>query len=251
MGCGVLNGVIRLDPPLAPPPAAALQLWFLDVKGAEPGESAGGEGEELDVSVLDEQERARAARMRGEDRSTFLAAHVLLRRLLAELLGVEPQDIAYRREPCPWCGSPRGRPALQRPSRPLHFSLSRRAGVVMIAIASAQVGVDIEALPTDATVSEVAELLHPAEREEILSAPHATRAAIFARVWTRKEAYLKGVGIGVGHGLDRDYLGTQERAPGPVGWAVIDVPVAAGYGAAVAVRGTGAPSRHASAPAFR
>jgi 4'-phosphopantetheinyl transferase len=241
MGCGgtgpvlggALDAVARLSTPQTPPPAAALEVWFLS--GLQPGAA-------FDVSVLSEDERARAATIGGEHRASFLAAHVLLRRLLSERLGSQPEDIAYGRDPCPRCGSARGRPVLERPSRPLHFSLSRRAGVVLIGIAAVPVGVDIEALPSAPTVAEVAELLHPAEREEILAAPPAIRAEVFARVWTRKEAYLKGVGTGVGHGLDSDYLGTEGREAAPAGWTVIGVPVATGYAAAVAVLDPGARS---------
>jgi 4'-phosphopantetheinyl transferase len=106
----------------------------------------------------------------------------------------------------------------------------------MIGIAAAPVGVDIEALPTGATVTEVSELLHPDERTEIFSASPAARAEAFARVWTRKEAYLKGVGTGVAHDLAAEYLGTEARAAGPPGWTVANVPVDAGYHAAVAVQ---------------
>ncbi|MDQ6806412.1 MAG: 4'-phosphopantetheinyl transferase superfamily protein [Actinomycetota bacterium] len=193
---------------------------------------------QLDASVLDEEERSRAARLRGGERTGFLAAHILLRQLLGRRLGVAPGVVAYRREACPRCGAPRGRPALDGPGPTLHFSLSRRAGVVLIALAPVAVGVDVEAVPPDATVADVAELLHPAEREQILAAGAATRAEVFTRLWARKEAYLKGIGTGVAHDLGADYLGTDELVPGPPGWTVVEVPVASGYGAAVAVQST-------------
>jgi 4'-phosphopantetheinyl transferase len=225
----VLNA---LPAPLEPSPVAGLELWVLDVEGAPHG-----------VALLDDEERSRAARMAGEDRVSFLAAHVLLRRLLAARLEVAPQDIAYRRGPCPLCGAPRGRPALAGSCPPLHFSLSRRPGVVMIAVASAPVGVDVEALPAPAVAAEVAELLHPEERAEIRLAAPAARPEVFARVWTRKEAYLKALGAGLGHGLERDYLGAEVRAPAPEGFTIASVPVAAGYRAAVALDGAPTPAR--------
>jgi 4'-phosphopantetheinyl transferase len=206
---------------------------LLDVYGLRP---ASGDRAGLDTSVLDAGELARANRLRGEERTTFLAAHILLRELLGSRLGVAPQDVAYRREACPRCGAPRGRPALDGVHPPLHFSLSRRGGVALVALASVPVGVDVEALPADPAVAEVAELLHPAERAEILAAPAATRAEVFTRLWTRKEAYLKGVGTGVAHDLAREYVGMDERAPEPAGWTILELPMAAGYVAAVAAR---------------
>ena len=105
----------------------------------------------------------------------------------------------------------------------------------MAGIASVPVGVDIEALPASATVAEVTGLLHPAERTEINSAAPGPRTETFSRIWTRKEAYLKAIGLGVTHDLSADYLGTQGRAAAPAGWTVATIPVPAGYGAAVAV----------------
>jgi 4'-phosphopantetheinyl transferase len=55
-------------------------------------------------------------------------------------------------------------------------------------------------------------------------------------VWTRKEAYLKGLGIGLGRDLRLDHVGASARGPRQVpGWAIADVAVEPGYAAAVAV----------------
>jgi 4'-phosphopantetheinyl transferase len=207
---------------------AALELWVLRAGDVD--------ATQLDLSVLDREERQRAARLaQSGDRQSYLAGHILLRQLLGRHLGLPPQDIAYLREPCRCCGAPHGRPALDRPSRPLHFSLSRSGEMVLIAIASAPVGADIEALPQSEVVSDVSTLLHVVERREICSTAPPKRAEVFTRLWTRKEAYLKGVGIGVTHDLALDYLGTDKRMAAPEGWTVANVPVAAGYAAAVAV----------------
>jgi 4'-phosphopantetheinyl transferase len=193
---------------------------------------------QLDLSLLDDAERRRADALASPaDRVRYVAAHVVLRRLLGGHLGLAPRAVVYVREPCPRCGAPHGRPAVGGPTPPLHFSLSYSGGLGLIGIASAPVGVDVEMLAPPETVDEVSALLHPAERAEIASAPPAQRSAVFTRIWTRKEAYLKGTGTGVALDLAADYLGTEERATGPVGWAVTTVPIPFGYGAAVAVRG--------------
>jgi len=187
------------------------------------------------ASLLDREERLRAARLaRPSDRLSYLAAHTLLRLLLGARLGVPPQDVAYLREPCPRCGAPHGRPALDCDRR-LHFSLSRSAGLVLIGIAPAPVGVDVEVLPPPETIADVSALLHAAERKEVLSAAPTRRAHVFATIWTRKEAYLKGIGVGIAADLATDYLGVDGQANTPKGWSVINVPVAAGYAAAAAI----------------
>jgi 4'-phosphopantetheinyl transferase len=207
---------------------SAAELWLLRLADVDAAQ--------LDLSTLDGEERRRAAALRlPRDRLGYLAAHVLLRQLLGARVGIAPEEVAYYREPCLSCGGPHGRPELDRPPRPLHFSLSRSGDVVLIGIASALIGVDVEALPSREAVNEVSALLHPAEREEIDSAAATQRPAVFARLWTRKEAYLKGVGIGVTHDLAADYLGSEGRAAAPVGWRVVDVAAPAGYAAAAAL----------------
>ena len=56
-------------------------------------------------------------------------------------------------------------------------------------------------------------------------------------MWTRKEAYLKGIGTGLARGVAADYLGATGLAPLPAGWSVLDVPVPDGHAAAAAVLG--------------
>jgi len=208
-----------------------VELWVLNLGDIDV--------DQLDASALDLDERARAealALARVEDRAGYVAAHVLLRELLSGRMGLARSEVSYAREPCPSCGGPHGRPVLSEPCDAVHFSISRSAGAVLVGLAPVRVGVDVEALPSSETAGEVGALLHPAERAEIEAAPPARRPEVFARLWARKEAFLKGVGIGVAGDLAADYLGTQQRTPGPAGWTILDVPVGAGYAAAAAVQ---------------
>ncbi|MEV6198911.1 4'-phosphopantetheinyl transferase superfamily protein [Streptomyces sp. NPDC051771] len=215
--------------PGAAPARVDVDLWQLRVDHLAE--------EDLDPAELDAEERARlAVPLRAADRIRYGIGHIALRRLLAPRLGVAPAAVAYRREPCPGCGALHGRPAVQAPSGAPHFSLSHSGDVVLIGIAARPVGVDVETLPETATIHEVASALHPRERAEIARAGHAPEA--FARVWCRKEAYLKGLGIGVARPLDLDYLGENDPSARPEGWAVQDVPTVGGHAAAVAVEGT-------------
>jgi 4'-phosphopantetheinyl transferase len=167
-------------------------------------------------------------------------SRILLAELLGARLGCRAGEVVYTREPCPVCGGPDGRPAVAWPAlpagaEPLHFSLSRRSDAVLIALAGSPVGVDLEVVP-DATASlEAIALLHADEQAELARAAPARRAELFTRIWVRKEAYLKGIGSGIAHGLDGVYLGEMAGHPdAPRGWAVCEVPVAPGYAAALA-----------------
>ena len=194
-----------------------------------------------DVSVLDELERQRAAKfVRDVDRHSYLAAHIALRYVLGRHLNTAPGELASVRQPCPTCDGPHGRPALAVPEPagaepPVQFSLSHGGDLVLVALAGTPVGVDVEAVPEARVAADLSTRFHPAEQREIAAAERPEVA--FATVWTRKEAYLKGIGTGLSRGLAADYLGATGLAPLPDGWSVLDVPVPDGYAGAVAVAG--------------
>ncbi|MGW6454789.1 4'-phosphopantetheinyl transferase family protein [Streptomyces sp. NPDC055078] len=188
--------------------------------------------------LLDAGEKARLdAFRRPADRDAYAVAHVTLRRLLGERLGRPPEAITLSREPCAHCGGPHGRPVL--PGGEAHFSLSHTGGMVLIALAAAPVGVDVEAVPDPGTVADVATQLHPRERAELAALPAGERAAAFVRCWTRKESLLKATGVGLNEELSRTYVGAGPEPAARKGWSLGDLPVPPGYAAAVAVRVTG------------
>jgi len=187
-----------------------------------------------DGAVLSEEERARAAAfVHAADRDRYRVAHTALRRELAAYLGTDPAAVPLTREPCPLCGGPHGRPAV--PGNPVHFSLSHAGDVVLLAFDDAPVGADVEAHPTAATVAQTVGVLHPRERAEIGALPTADRPVAFARCWTRKEAYLKGTGAGLGEDPGTTYVGSLAVPAEVPGWTLTDVPAPEGYAAAVAV----------------
>lgn len=158
--------------------------------------------------VFDERERQQSAAFRrAEDRALYQVAHLALRRLLAERSGRRPEEVVFRRAPCPGCGELHGRPELaQAPG--LEFSLSHSGGLALIALAADPIGADVELGGAFApgAGAEVVTQLHPAERAELAELAERrpdrwTAGAL--RCWVRKEAYLKGTGMGLGQGWTR------------------------------------------------
>lgn len=216
-------------PPLPGPRPDSPQLWLVATAAHE--ETA----TRYAPLVLGPSELARAEEFRRPgDRATYLCAHVGLRRVLGNHLGVAPRTVSMARAPCPCCGEPHGRPVL--PDGQLHFSLSHCEGLSLIAVAAAPVGVDVEPVPTPQTLVEAADVVHPVESAELAALAPALRPAAFARVWTRKEAYLKGLGIGLGADPSTEYVGAGETPTAPSGWLLADIAVPRGHRAAVAVR---------------
>jgi 4'-phosphopantetheinyl transferase len=192
-------------------------------------------------SLLDAREIRRAERLHSEiDRRRFVAAHTALRRELGERLAADPAELEFSRERCRQCGGLHGRPIVLRPGgslarrAELHFSLSHSGGQGLLAISPAPVGVDIEALPAADMAQRLSGLMHPHEQARILSAPEEAQATLFTRLWCRKEAYLKGVGIGLAHETTEGYLSSLESTPG---WRVENVDAPDGFAGAVATTG--------------
>ncbi|NBE49916.1 4'-phosphopantetheinyl transferase family protein [Streptomyces boluensis] len=220
------------------PPAAAvekggLHLWALHGPDRDDGPTT------LPTAELDEDELTRAAAfVRPLDRLRYVTAHIALRRLLAAYTGVAPGELLLSRAPCSSCGGPHGRPVITGSPVPLNFSLSHSHGLAIIGISAATVGVDVERLPSPETTQMSLPALHPREQAELGRLPPHERPAAFGRLWTRKEAYLKGIGTGLTRDLGADYLG-EDRGPGapegPPGWTVRNVPGHPGHVAAVAV----------------
>lgn len=204
-----------------------LALWLVRPPPADSADAA-----RLAVRELDEAESRRAERfVRPQDRVQYVTAHIALRRILAACTGHPPERLRLGRVP----GQ---RPVLRDPPAPVHFSLSHSHGLVLIGTAAVVVGVDVQRVPEAGTVEVCGPQLHPAEWREVERLPAARRPESFARLWTRKEAYLKGLGTGLCRSPALDYLGDGTDAaapPSPPGWIVRNVPAGPHHAAAAAL----------------
>ncbi|MGA5703329.1 4'-phosphopantetheinyl transferase family protein [Peterkaempfera bronchialis] len=224
------------------PVAGAVEVRLLDAAG--PGEARA--AERLAAILAPEEQQRAASFVRAADRNLYLVAHVGLRLLLGACLGVPPAAVDLRRAPCPLCGALHGRPEVAAEPA-LHFSLSHSGTVALCAVAAEPVGVDVETSPAGASGAELAGALHPMERHALALLPEERRAEAFLHCWVRKEAYLKGIGTGLG--IDpatmRVGLGPQYGDPAPPslgGWTLAPVPAPVGSVAAVALLHGDAPA---------
>ena len=186
--------------------------------------------------VLDDGERARAAAFLSQrDRRQYTVAHGALRILAARELQVTPSVLR-------WDTGPYGKPELAAPWSALSTSLSHSADVVAVAIAVGRaVGVDIQHLaPRLDVVAMSARFYGPAEATYVASGGDASaRTDRFTRLWSRKEAVVKAAGGRLWPNLKIAVLGRDVvRLTEPPGThRVADVPVPAGFRAAVALAG--------------
>lgn len=193
---------------------------------------------------LDQTERLRAARFRAEsDRLRFIVARSSLRQLLGRRLGLPAHEIAF-------ASNAFGKPILRNARAPLHFNVSHSGDWVLIALdAAAPIGIDVEAIrPELACLDDFDSVLSARELHFLRALPPARRAAAFARIWVRKEAYVKALGEGLNRGLrdidvDMDALHMRPYedayAPptrAPAGWRFEDVRLDAQHAACLVRR---------------
>jgi 4'-phosphopantetheinyl transferase len=178
--------------PILPPKTVHVWCGSLDVDR---------ETREKFVQVLSATERSRAERFLLErDRNSFIAAHGILRCLLAGYLGCAADAIQFTH-------GAHGKPAVSDPRlpNPLSFNLSHAHGLAAVAIVRGrEIGVDIEKIRPDFAGKEVAKrYFSAAEIAELGRLPEARRAEGFFLCWTRKEAYVKALGEGLHFPLDK------------------------------------------------
>jgi 4'-phosphopantetheinyl transferase len=207
-----------------------LQIWRFDLD-SEIVRWPPAPGPEPGLSGLSPEERARAERFRFDhDRSRFVAGRRGLRRVLARYCGAPAGDLTLDVDQG---GKPRLREA---PQLSFNYTRSGPLGLCAVAPAGTPVGIDVERLRPIPDAIDVAETFFAAgEAAALRAAPEDARSDAFLRSWTRKEAYLKGLGVGLGGSLSADV---------DPSWRVETWAPDAGYVASVAVRGGELRRRH-------
>ncbi len=148
------------------------------------------------MAVLSAPEREQAGRfVQARDRRDYVAAHALLRHALAWLHGRPPEQ--WRLEP-----DTHGKPGVvwhdtDGPSP--QVSLSHAPGLVACAVSPrAPVGVDVEPLVSDAGGRSGAVEYFAREEVDALGRLSAeARGPRFTELWVLREAYVKGLGLGL------------------------------------------------------
>lgn len=164
--------------------------------------NAGGRAPSRWVSILSAPERGQLrAFVRADDANDFLARRVFLRTLLSGYLDADPSHLRFARR-CASCGSmEHGKPRLAMPpsSPGLEFSASSSRGEVLVGVGGfGPLGVDVERFDPSLPLEALAAYANSqAERRAMRSGSSAVGRSRFLRFWTLKEAYLKGLGLGL------------------------------------------------------
>lgn len=161
----------------------------------------GSEAVSASAGLLSDRERERAGRFAFEpDRRRFIVARALLRQLLGARLDVRPEAVEL-------AAAARGKPALagRFAGADLRFNVSHCQDVAVYAFSSGrEVGVDVEAVRDLPDADDVAARWFSRQEYATYRALEPDdRALGFFQCWTRKEAFIKALGDGLFHPLDR------------------------------------------------
>lgn len=179
-------------------------------------------------ATLIPEEHVRAAAFAYEkDARRFVVARAALRLVLARYVGVPPHRVRM-------AAGPHGKPRLIGGDDHVEFNLSHAAELAVYAVASRRaVGVDVEQIRHDLAEERVAtRVLSAREAAALAAAPGSRRTETFFDLWTRKEAYAKGLGVGLA-GMDALDVLTE-----PPGWRLVPLAAGPGFAATLAVEGT-------------
>ena len=151
-------------------------------------------------------EEARAARMVPEqDGRRYRAARHALRRVIAEAVNAPPESLVIEPDDL-------GKPRLHESG--LQFNLSHSAGEALIGVSPHRaIGVDIEVVHEVLDAEALARAhFTSAERAEWSRAAPAARDRTFLTCWTRKEACVKALGVGLSAGPEAVEVGCAPDA---------------------------------------
>ncbi|MES2935886.1 MAG: 4'-phosphopantetheinyl transferase superfamily protein [Pseudomonadota bacterium] len=167
-------------------PKKTVQVWVLDDALIEPACAA-----LAHTLSLEEQQRARSYQ-RERHRQRFIARHGVLRWLIGRYLSRAAETLCFSLLPV-------GKPFLQQADATgFAFSVSQTEGMALFAFAwDCRLGVDVEHLIDGVNVARVGRLVFSSVEVQALEAECLDATATFFHIWTRKEALLKALGIGL------------------------------------------------------
>lgn len=199
-------------------------------------------------STLSADETRRASSFRfDQDRNRYVLAHYSLRRVLGRYLNAEPAQLEFTIDP-------NGKPALR--THKLEFNLSHSGSFALAAVtAHRPIGVDVERMREAISSHSIArQYFSPVEVAELETVPSEQRELAFFTCWTRKEAFIKALGLGLSLPLDSFDVSLTPNEPAILRavrpqpqeaerWILRSLDVAPRYAGAVAVQNADAKNR--------
>jgi len=182
--------------------------------------------------ILDADEQAHAEKIKNSLlHKRYVEVHGRLRMVLAQTLNEPPEKIRIKK-------AEHGKPYLADTPE-LAFNLSHSGRAMVIALAwHCQLGVDMECCkPRGGLLGLVDKCFAEEESAYWHELPEAQKTVGFYRFWTRKEAFVKATGRGIGLGLNQCVVNPENqsgflRVPADYGqasmWHALDIALGQG-----------------------
>ena len=197
--------------------------------------------------LLADDEQRRAERFHFDrDRRRFIVSHGMLRLIIGEYMDIAPERLQF------YSGH-RGKPYLiKRPGNiQLQFNLTHSKEIALCAFTCGpEIGIDVEYVRDMPDAEKIALTNFSSKENEMLqSLPQYQRQEAFFNCWVRKEAYIKAIGDGLYHALDRFDVSLAPGEPARLlsvegstalasGWFMKSLTPEDGYVAALALKGS-------------
>lgn len=157
------------------------------------------------LACLDQEEQARAQRFYFlQHQQQFVISHGCLRHILSHYIKLSPAELQFST-------TEKGKPFCV--DSLLQFSLSHTQDYALLAISHTPLGVDVEKIePQRAELSIAKRFFAEEEYQHLATLPEPERIQAFFSVWTRKEAFVKALGLGLSYPLNAFAVNTAKAA---------------------------------------
>lgn len=187
-------------------------------------------------SILSSAELERASRRQREaDQQSLIVSRGILRVLLGHYLMVEPSEITF--------AEGKNKKPYTVADHPVHFNVSHSGDQLLIAMHDNEVGIDVEMINERFAYTDVMKKVFSEEEISYIESSADSRAS-FYKLWTIKEALVKGTNKGMDddlvnipvlegtHHIDTRVLGSTHH------WELRSFKPHVGYAASLAHSGT-------------
>lgn len=192
--------------------------------------------------ILSHAELARSSRFHFQiDSIRYKVSRVVAKVLLSKVLSIKPSNIELQLNDY-------GKPKLIAKSNNIFFNVSHSANLGLIAITDiGPIGIDVERYRKKMLAEKFARrFFSESEVKEYLDLPHGQKEEGFFNCWTRKEAFIKALGLGLAMPL-KDFdvtltpgevsqlIEVRNRKEQAAGWLLKNIPLKEDYAAAFSI----------------
>jgi 4'-phosphopantetheinyl transferase len=155
-------------------------------------------------TLLNPSERIKSQRFyRQDDRNNYILVHGMLRSLLSRTLGLPPDSLEFSYNQY-------GKPYVSGAGTKIFFNMSHSSDVSVIGFDPAsEIGVDVEKINENVDYESIISHFFTCNEISYIHSRRNESLRRFFEIWTRKEALLKALGIGITENLGVDVSGSE------------------------------------------